>query len=135
MDVIEITRSLGAALQQDERFIKMRAAEEASDNDKSLQDLIGEFNLKRMALNNEAEKDGKDDEKVQALNLELREVYAKVMENPSMRAYNEAKQDVDEVLQRVNAIISKSVAGEDPQTADYVADSCADGCSSCSGCH
>jgi len=134
MDVIEITRSLGAALQQDERFIKMRVAEEASDNDKDLQDLIGEFNLKRMALNNEAEKAEKDDEKLNALNLELREVYAKVMENPSMKAYNEAKQGVDEVLQRVNAIISKSVAGEDPQTADYVPSTCADGCASCSGC-
>ena len=135
MDIIESARNLGVALQQDERFIKLKTAEQNSDGDAVLQELIGEFNLKRMALNNEAEKKDHDEEKVKALNAELREVYDQVMQNETMVAYNAAQQEMDALLKRVNAIISKSVAGEDPQTADYEPSSCADGCDSCSGCH
>ena len=54
MDIIEMTRELGRALQNDERYIAMVAARQASDEDQALQEAIGEFNLKRMAISNEA---------------------------------------------------------------------------------
>ena len=50
MDVIELARELGKAIQQDERFLAMQIARQNSDNDDELQQLIGEFNLKRMPL-------------------------------------------------------------------------------------
>ena len=63
MDVIELARELGKAIQQDERFLAMQIARQNSDNDDELQQLIGEFNLKRMAINNEAAKDDRDEAK------------------------------------------------------------------------
>lgn len=80
MDVIELARELGKAIQQDERFLAMQIARQNSDNDDELQQLIGEFNLKRMAINNEAAKENRDEAKLQQLNSELRETYAKVMQ-------------------------------------------------------
>ena len=62
MDIIEMTRELGRALQNDERYIAMMAARQASDEDEALQEAIGEFNLKRMAISNEAQKEERDDE-------------------------------------------------------------------------
>ena len=53
MDMIELARELGRKLQNDERYLAFEAARVASDEDQELQDLIGEFNLKRMAINNE----------------------------------------------------------------------------------
>lgn len=50
MDVIELARELGKAIQQDERFLAMQIARQNSDNDDELQQLIGEFNLKRWPL-------------------------------------------------------------------------------------
>ena len=44
-----------------------------------------------MAINNEAAKENRDEAKLQQLNSELRETYAKVMQNKNMNAYNEAK--------------------------------------------
>ena len=49
-----------------------------------------------MAINNESQKDVKDEAVMQRLNFELREVYAKIMANPNMVLYNEAKQDMDQ---------------------------------------
>ena len=60
MDVIELARELGKAIQQDERFLAMQIARQNSDNDDELQQLIGEFNLKRMAINNEAAKENRN---------------------------------------------------------------------------
>ena len=54
MDIIEMTRELGRALQNDERYIAMMSARQASDEDQALQEAIGEFNLKRMAISMDA---------------------------------------------------------------------------------
>lgn len=135
MDVIELARELGKAIQQDERFLAMQIARQNSDNDDELQQLIGEFNLKRMAINNEAAKENRDEAKLQQLNSELRETYAKVMQNKNMNAYNEAKELMDNMLKRINAIISISAEGGDPEITDLTEDTCGGSCSSCAGCH
>ena len=135
MDVIELARELGKAIQQDERFLAMQIARQNSDNDDELQQLIGEFNLKRMAINNEAAKGNRDEAKLQQLNSELRETYAKVMQNKNMNAYNEAKELMDNMLKRINAIISISAEGGDPEIVDLTEDTCGGSCSSCAGCH
>ena len=71
-----------------------------------------------MAINNEAAKENRDEAKLQQLNSELRETYAKVMQNKNMNAYNEAKELMDNMLKRINAIISISAEGGDPEIAD-----------------
>ena len=91
MDIIEVTRELGRALQNDERYIARVAARQASDEDQALQEAIGEFNLKRMAINNEAQKEDRNEETMKRLNEEFRAVYQKIMENEHMLRYNDAK--------------------------------------------
>lgn len=135
MDIIEITRELGKALQGDERYIAMRAAQQVCDEDEALQGLIGEFNLKRMAINNEAQKDDRSEETLKRLNEELRAVYAQIMQNEHMSRYNDAKTEFDALLQRITGIIGLCADGENPETCDYDAASCGGDCSSCGGCH
>ncbi len=134
MDIITMARELGKAIQADERYLALQVAKQNSDDDAALQELIGEFNLKRLALSNEANKEDRDEDKLQKLNLELREVYTHVMENDNMAAYNVAREEMDALLRRVNAIINQSAEGEDPETTDY-AESCGGNCASCGGCH
>lgn len=135
MDIIEVARQLGHAIQADERYKALERARIASDNDEQLQELIGEFNLHRLALNNAATGENADKEKLDQINKDLRHTYAEIMKNERMTAYNVAKQEMDSVMQRVTAILEQSVAGEDPDTADYDASTCGGDCSSCSGCH
>ncbi|MCH5300229.1 MAG: YlbF family regulator [Ruminococcus sp.] len=134
MDIIEKARELGKLIQQEETYIKLHEAQEKADADTELQDLIGEFNLKRISINNEASKTEKDQEKLQALNQEMRAVYAKIMQNENMIAYNEAKDKFDVIANRVNAIVNNSINGEDPETTDFSA-GCSGSCSTCGGCH
>lgn len=135
MDVIELARELGKAIQKDERYLAAQIARQNSDNDEELQRLIGEFNLKRMAINNEATRENCDEEKLQRLNDELRGVYTQVMQNENMNLYNEAKELMDNMLKRINAIISISAEGGDPELADLTEEACGGSCAGCSGCH
>ncbi|MBQ0097406.1 MAG: YlbF family regulator [Oscillospiraceae bacterium] len=134
MDIIKLARELGHAIQNEEFYKKLETAKKNADDDKELQDLIGEFNLKRIAINNEACKEERDEEKLSKLNEEMRSLYAEIMSNENMMNYNEAKTTLDNNVQRVLMIITKSADGEDPDTADFSSD-CTHDCSTCGGCH
>ncbi len=135
MDVLmEMAKEMGEALQQDDRFIALQMAQAKADEDKELQDLIGEFNLKRMALATESEKDDRDEEKLHKLDADLHEVYGRVMANESMQAYNTARVAMDQLLNGIQRILTLSAQGEDPHTID-TEHSCGGNCGSCGGCH
>ena len=133
MDIISKARELGKAIQQEETYIKLQDAQKKADADTELQNLIGEFNLKRMSINNEASKTERDQDKLSQLNSEMREVYSKIMSNENMIAYNEAKNAFDVIANRVLAIIQQSAEGADPETADFSQSSCSGSCSTCGG--
>jgi len=134
-NLIEMAKEMGEAIQMDQRFIRTQMAQAAADEDEALQGLIGEFNLKRLAVNNEYSKEDKDDTKIRELDMELREIYGRLMENENMKAYQAAKAELDEVLNRINRILTLSAQGEDPQKADVELSGCSGNCSSCAGCH
>ena len=56
------------------------------------------------------------------------------MSNPHMSEYQEAKERLDALLNRIGTIISLSAQGQDPDTAAD-AGGCSGSCSSCGGCH
>ncbi len=68
MDIIKMTRDLGAAIQQDERYLKFKQARETNENDKELMDLIGEIQLIQMNFQQEAGKENADEDKLKAYN-------------------------------------------------------------------
>lgn len=134
MDVIKTARELGKAIQQDERFIRYAKAELANDNDEELQKAIGDFNIKRMELETAAGEENKDEEKIKTLNEELRTIYGEIMASAPMVEYNTAKALLDQMMNEVNIVISKSLDGEDPETLT-VESGCTGSCSTCGGCH
>lgn len=134
MDIIELSRELGRKIQQEESYIAMQEANKACEEDEALQALIGEFNLKKLALNEKISAPEQDKDAVAALNTEMRKIYADIMVNENMIKLNESKAQFDTVINRVFAIVSNSANGEDPNTTDYQP-SCSGSCSSCSGCH
>ena len=136
MDIIQMTRELGKAIQADPRYIDYVNAKEANDKDEELQNLIGEFNLKRQSIQYEMNKgDEKDADKIAKLNTEMQECYGKVMGNVNMANFVIVKNALDKLLEDVNMIISMCCEGEDPDTCEPAAHACSGSCSTCGGCH
>ncbi len=136
MDVIETARRLGVEIQKDERYQSYYSAKCKNDADEELQAAIGEFNVAKMAMDCELQKEGADrnDEKIREFNEQLRQAYGKVMRNPSMTEYNNAKTALDELVGEIETIISAAISGEDPMTCE-LHPTCTHDCSSCGGCH
>lgn len=129
MEVIEKAKELAQTIMEDERCRRLQVARAANDNDIELQKLIGEFNLKKIALGAEFKKTPPDKEKAQKFENEMKELYAKIMANPTMAEYTQAKKDMDELLTHINSIIQMSVSGEVSEG------SCSGNCEGCAGCH
>jgi cell fate (sporulation/competence/biofilm development) regulator YlbF (YheA/YmcA/DUF963 family) len=131
MSVIEKARELGEEIMDDARCRRLQAAKAANDADTALQEMIGEFNLKKMQLGSEFNKpqEQQSKERMAQYENELKEIYGRVMQNEAMAEFTAAKKDMDELLEHVNAIIQVAVSGE--------ADSggCGGDCAGCAGCH
>ena len=139
-DIIGLTIDLGLKIQQQQDYLEMIAHQQKNDNDQELQQLIGEFNLKRIALNTEKSKSDIENEKdkIENLDQEVRDLYQKIMANPNMIEYSKRRQKVDIFMKKIYKILSSSAAGQDPKSVileNESESSCGSGCSSCSGCH
>ena len=136
MDAILKFKEAAKGLQNDERYMALVAARKANDEDEALQNQIGEFNLLRLEINNEMEKDSRDEDKITEMNTKVNRLYNEIMTNKNMLAYNEAKQDIRGLINHINAIITAAIDGEDPMVVEepQPAGCGEEGCASCSGC-
>ncbi len=137
MDIIKMARELGSALQQDERYIKLRAAQKVNEEDTALNELIAKLQLVQMNFQHEASKEQKDSNRLQELDTEFGQLYNQVMANPNMQAYEAAAAEIDELMKYINGIFQLCLQGEDPATCEpHTHDhSCEGDCCSCDGCH
>lgn len=137
MTVIELTRQLGAAIQEDERYLAYKAAREANDADTQLNDLIGQINLVQLSYQNEAQKgEAADQAKLESFGAEFEKLYREVMLNPNMAKFEQARGAVDEMMNEVTAILALCIDGQDPATCEPEhKHECGGECSSCGGCH
>ena len=135
-DLLEMAKSLGKALQQDEVYLAFRKAAEDNDNSEELQNLIGEFNLKKLNYSNESDKPEPDEDRLNALDKEVRDAYSAIMRNESMAAYQRARAEFEQLLDSINRVIAYSAAGQNPDEYDPAAASaCSGNCAGCAGCH
>ena len=109
MDIIQMAREMGKAIQKDENYLALMKAKDLIDNDPTLQKQISEFNLKKMSLNQELGKEEKDQSKLASLDREIKEIYNSIIGNENMIAFNQAKQAIDTMMKYVSQILRLSV--------------------------
>ena len=137
MDIIKLTRELGAAIQQDERYLRFSKARENNEKDEELLGLMGQIQQLQMAYQQEAASENADSAKMAVFERQFNEVYDKFMENDNMKEYEAARHEIDELMNYVMQILGLCVNGADPMTCepevhehgcDCDCDSCHSGC-------
>ena len=137
MDIIKLTRELGAAIQQDERYLAFTKAREENEKDTELNELMGQIQMVQMNYQMEASKETPDSAKMQEFEAEFNAKYEAFMANENMQKYDEARAEVDSMMNYIMQILGLCVNGADPATCEPEQHdhSCDGSCSSCSGCH
>ena len=132
MDIIELTRELGAAIQADPAYEAFHNARKVNEQDDALNELMSKIQLIHMSYQHEAMKEDSNEEKLAAYDKEFTEVYRQVMANPNMIAFENAKNGLDALMKRITGILTLCAQGEDPKTCEYKEQGCSGNCSSCS---
>ena len=133
MDVIELTRELGKAIQQDDRYIAYSLAKQVNDDDKELNADIEKFTNLRLELTNVMSCEDKDTDKIKQLDEDIKATYKKIMSNKNMIVFNAAQKALEDLISNVNQIISLCANGEDPETCQP-SSGCTGSCATCGGC-
>ena len=128
-----MTRELGKALQNDDRFIAYTLAKQANENDAELNKLIEEFEQMRSDLNTELCKEDKDTDRIKELDEGIKSRYKKIMENKNMIVFTGAQNALESLVNNMNQIITMCANGEDPETCQP-STGCTGSCSTCGGC-
>ena len=133
MDVIELTRELGKALQQDDRYIAYNLAKQVNDEDKELNADIEKFTQLRLNLTNAMSCEDKDTDLIQKLDEDIKSTYNKIMSNKNMIVFTAAQKALESLVSNMTQIISLCANGEDPDTCQP-STGCSGSCASCGGC-
>ena len=135
MDVIELTRQLGAAIQADEKYQKFAAAKKAADEDDTVQAQLAEIEKIRTEYQEAAMAENPDDARLSKLDQEFQMAYAGFMGSETMESYENARAELDAMMNYIMQILYLSVNGEDPATCEPPEEhDCGGECSACAGC-
>lgn len=135
MDIIEMARKLGEALQATESYRKLSEAKCANEKDNELADQIGQFNLIKLEIQNAVSQDEPNQELIDQKNEELRKLYDVIMKNEHMIQFQQASERVNQMMSQINVILSTALSGGNPATCPTETESCSGNCTSCGGCH
>jgi cell fate (sporulation/competence/biofilm development) regulator YlbF (YheA/YmcA/DUF963 family) len=122
MEIMELAAQLGQAIKADERVAKRDKAREVYEADEAIQQLMFEYNMQQIALQEEYKKESIDKNVIEAIEKRLDQIVADVTANPVFIAINEAEEAVNALMQEVNAEITFQITGKRP---------CSHDCSSC----
>lgn len=124
-EVLEKTRELGALIQASEQMKNVKNAEIMQENNDEAQELLKQYNTKRinLARDMQAGKISREDA-IKQNNEAFEEIVAK---SEIIKKHIEAKKEFDAMINQVNQILNFYITGQDPN--------CTHDCSTCSGCH
>ena len=129
-ELFDLASRLGQALKNDARLGALEEAKRAYAADASLQAALAEYDVQQTALRNEIAKgEERDLHLVEAIQHRVDELYRAICESPSFIALNNAQEEVNALMNRVNAVITQEITGEEPDA------SCTHDCRTCKGCH
>lgn len=139
-EIITLARQLGEALKNCEEYKTFCETRDAMRQNVVLKEQLDEFKVQKSVLEVEKEKAEPDEHVVDVLSARLEVLYKQITENPQMKAYSKAEEDLNLLMNAVNMTISSYIGAEE-YTSEADADDedgeggCTHNCSTCRGCH
>ncbi len=132
-EIIEMAQSLGQAIADSEEIKVFREMEKIFYEDEEAQRVMQEYEDSRAKMTVKAKETGMTPESLALFQKEMKSSMDKLMANKTVKEYLEAKSNFNEIIKRVNAIISFCIQGEEQDLASE--GGCSGNCGSCGGCH
>ena len=130
MEIFELAAALGQKLKEDERIARLDAARAAYEADETIMTLSTEYMVQQQAMQMESMKEEgeRDEALIESITSRIEELYTALTEAPAYKAFEEAQNEVNDLMARVNDTINAQLMDGEP-------DGCTHDCSTCGGCH
>ncbi|NTW05342.1 MAG: YlbF family regulator [Peptococcaceae bacterium] len=125
MSILKKAKELGEAIASSVELEKMKNAELAMMNDSEASNLVAEFNNRQRFF---IELSDKGEELTAEQLTEVEEMEKRVMDNELIVTFFRKQQNFERILEEINDIIARSIAGDNLECDD-------EDCSSCDGCN
>lgn len=129
-EIIAKATALGEAIRDSEAMKNYTLKEIAYESNEQAQLLTAEYSELRASLAEEAKREDITPMEMIEIRKKMAAKYEEVSKNPAIAEYMAAKQEVEDILAKVDAIIKYFVTGEKEQEG-----SCGGNCAGCAGCH
>lgn len=127
MDIFELAATLGDELKKHEVLVALETARKSYEADTQLKALMTEYEVQQIAMQKETSKGEIDTHMIDMIQTRINELYKTITENEVYLALEKAQNDVNELMNKVNGIITAHITGEEP--------GCTHNCATCRGCH
>jgi len=127
VEIIEKAKELGMLLKDSDIVKEYVAAKTAYEQDRQIQEMLGQFNLHKMSMSMLSKQDHPDEERMAEHEKQLEDIYNKIMETDLMVEFQKKSERVDSIIGNINSIINLYVSGGSTS-------GCTGSCSTCSGC-
>ena len=128
MEIFEMAKLLGLAIREDERIKKLDEAKKAYDEDPMIRKLTTEYDIQQKALSAAYQGEERDEAFINSINDRITAIYEEVIATEAYKNYENAQNEVNDLMEQVNNAISAAVSGVEP-------DGCTHNCATCKGCH
>ena len=122
-ELLKKCEELAEILKQDERMVALANAKKEYEESAEIKRLMMEYNVQQIAITEEYKKDTRDEEFIKIINNRIEEIYNAISNDPVMKNYIAAQEEVNLLMQEVNSEINFFITGDRP---------CSHDCSSCS---
>ena len=126
--IFELAAELGKTLKEDARIIALDKAREVFEADETVKALMTEYEVQQNAIHEEAMKEERSEEVLNAIQDRIEAIYNQIVESDSYKVLEAAQNEVNALMEAVNNTITFNITGEEPSA-------CTHDCSTCSGCH
>lgn len=132
-EILDMAQNLGKAIAESEETKTFREMEKIFYEDETAQELMKDYEAERANLTVKAKEMEMTPENLKFFQEEMKKSMDKLMSNKTVREYLEAKSNFNDIITKVNSIISFCIQGEEQELATE--GGCSGNCSSCGGCH
>ena len=134
-EILNLAQKLGEAIAECQQIKTFKEMETIYFEDEEAQKAMREYEETRAKMTVKAKETGMTPEALQLFQKEMKDSMDKLMENKTVKEYLEAKSAFNDVLTKVNSIISFCVQGEEQDVESSSSGTCSGNCRSCSNCH
>lgn len=134
-EILNLAQKLGEAIAECQQITTFKEMETIYFEDEEAQKAMREYEETRAKMTVKAKETGMTPESLELFQKEMKSSMDKLMENKTVKEYLEAKSAFNDVLTKVNSIISFCVQGEEQDIESSSSGTCSGNCRSCSNCH